>query len=63
MTLDYIEATNNIDGFSALPSGGVDLTVTSPPYDNLRAYKGFTWDAGALIPELYRVTKPGGVVV
>jgi site-specific DNA-methyltransferase (adenine-specific) len=39
------------------------LTVTSPPYDNLRAYNGFTWDEEGLIRELYRVTKPGGVVV
>jgi site-specific DNA-methyltransferase (adenine-specific) len=41
----------------------IDLTVTSPPYDNLRTYNGFTWDAESLIAELYRVTKPGGVVV
>ena len=41
----------------------VQLTVTSPPYDNLRTYNGFTWDFEALARELYRVTKPGGVVV
>jgi len=45
----------------------VDLTVTSPPYDNLRTY-GKDFDAGAfdwhaIIKALYRVTKPGGVVV
>jgi DNA modification methylase len=41
----------------------VQLTVTSPPYDNLRKYNGFTWDFEAVARELYRVTKPGGVVV
>jgi site-specific DNA-methyltransferase (adenine-specific) len=41
----------------------VNLTVTSPPYDNLRNYKGFTFDCDSLIQELYRVTKPGGVVM
>lgn len=45
----------------------VDLTVTSPPYDNLRTYNGslewteLTWCK--IIRELYRVTKQGGVVV
>lgn len=41
----------------------IDLTVTSPPYDNLRNYNGFTFDFEAIAKELYRVTKPGGVVV
>jgi site-specific DNA-methyltransferase (adenine-specific) len=44
-------------------SESVQLTVTSPPYDNLREYKGFSWNFEALARELYRVTKPGGVVV
>ena len=45
----------------------VDLIVTSPPYDNLRDYgKDFnpdTFDWRGIILELFRVTKPGGVVV
>jgi DNA modification methylase len=41
----------------------IDLTVTSPPYDNLRAYKGYSFDFEPIARELYRVTKPGGVVV
>jgi site-specific DNA-methyltransferase (adenine-specific) len=41
----------------------IQLTVTSPPYDNLRKYNGFTWDFEGVVSELYRVTKPGGVVV
>lgn len=46
----------------------VDLTVTSPPYDNLRTYNDSLddWTSTkwqAIIAELYRVTKPGGVVV
>ena len=46
-----------------LPNEGVQLTVTSPPYDNLRTYQGFTWDFEAVARELFRVTKLGGVVV
>jgi site-specific DNA-methyltransferase (adenine-specific) len=41
----------------------IDLTVTSPPYDNLRTYNGFVFDFETIARELYRVTKPGGVVV
>jgi len=41
----------------------IDLTVTSPPYDNLRDYKGYTFDFKKIANELYRVTKQGGVVV
>jgi site-specific DNA-methyltransferase (adenine-specific) len=43
--------------------GCIDLTVTSPPYDNLRTYNGYTFDFPAIAQQLYRVTKPGGVVV
>lgn len=46
-----------------LPAGCVDLTVTSPPYDDLRTYKGYTFDFESVAKGLYRVTKPGGVVV
>lgn len=41
----------------------IDLTVTSPPYDNLRKYKGFTFDFESTAKGLYRITKDGGVVV
>ena len=41
----------------------IDLTITSPPYDNLRAYNGYSWDFEMIAKELYRVTKPGGVCV
>lgn len=41
----------------------IDLTVTSPPYDNLRKYNGYTFDFEGIAKELYRITKNGGVVV
>ena len=46
-----------------LPDDFVDLTVTSPPYDNLRTYKGFIFDYQSMLKELYRITKSGGIVV
>src|SRR5699024_2070201 len=51
------------DVMAYMPKESVDLTVTSPPYDNLRTYKGFEWDFEGIAKELYRVTKEGGVVV
>ena len=41
----------------------VDLTITSPPYDNLRSYNGFVFDFEGIADELFRVTKQGGVLV
>jgi DNA modification methylase len=46
------------------PDEIVDLTVTSPPYDDLRNYDGdYSFDFENTAKELYRITKPGGVVV
>lgn len=41
----------------------IDLTVTSPPYDNLRKYNGYTFNFKGIAKELFRITKKGGVVV
>lgn len=46
-----------------IADNSIDLTVTSPPYDNLRTYNGYTFDFEAIAAQLWRVTKPGGVVV
>lgn len=41
----------------------IDLTITSPPYDNLRTYNGYSFDFENIAKELYRITKKGGIVV
>lgn len=41
----------------------IDLTVTSPPYDDLRNYNGFIFPFEDVANELFRITKQGGVVV
>lgn len=46
-----------------IPDNFVDLTVTSPPYDDLRKYNGFVFDCNGMMGELYRITKDGGMVV
>lgn len=47
----------------SMEADSIDLTVTSPPYDNLRTYNGFVFDFEGIAREIYRITKPGGVVV
>lgn len=46
-----------------MPDEFIDLTVTSPPYDNLRDYKGYSFDFEQTARDLFRVTKKGRVVV
>ena len=51
-----------------IPDNSVDLTVTSPPYDNIRAYNGniSQWSFEKfqdVAKEMYRITKDGGTVV
>jgi len=46
-----------------MPANSIDLTVTSPPYDNLRRYNGYKFDFESIANGLFRVTKYGGVVV
>lgn len=57
-----------LDAMRKIPDESVDLTVTSPPYDNLRTYNGnidqWNFDKFKLIAqEIYRVTKKNGIVV
>ncbi len=63
MEVDKIYNEDCLETMKRMLDNFVDLTVTSPPYDNLRDYKGFTFDFESIAKELYRVTKQGGVVV
>ena len=61
--LNTIICSDCVEVLSKFPSGCIDLTLTSPPYDNLRDYKEFSFDFEEIASQLYRVTKSGGVVV
>lgn len=67
MDINKIYNCDCIDGLKQLDDNSVDLTVTSPPYDDLRSYGDtLEWNFDVfkqIAKELYRVTKPGGVVV
>lgn len=67
MELNNVYNVDCLSGLREMESNSVNLTVTSPPYDNLRTYGNITdWNYEIFKPiaeELYRVTKPGGIVV
>lgn len=63
MELNKIYNENCLDTMGKMPDDFIDLTVTSPPYDNLRDYNGYSFDFENIARELFRITKIGGVVV
>jgi DNA modification methylase len=63
MEVNKIYNENCIETMARMPDGFVDLTVTSPPYDGLRTYNGYSFPFKDIAKELFRVTKDGGVVV
>lgn len=52
-----------VELMKTMDENSVDLTVTSPPYDELRTYKGYSFDFENIAKQLFRVTKIGGLVV
>ncbi len=61
--LNKITTGNCVEILSHFDDNLIDLTLTSPPYDNLRTYKGFVFPFKEIAKELFRVTKQGGIVV
>jgi len=63
LDLDQIYCGDCVDVMKKIDDESIDLTVTSPPYDNLRTYRGYSFDFESIALELFRITKKGGVVV
>ncbi|MDO8786226.1 MAG: DNA methyltransferase, partial [Syntrophales bacterium] len=61
--LNKIICGDAIEVMQAMPSDCVDLVVTSPPYDDLRSYNGYSFNFEGMVKGLFRVIKKGGVVV
>lgn len=61
--LNQVTCIDCLELLRQLEDKSIDMILTSPPYDNLRDYKGYAWDFEAIAKESYRVLKEGGVLV
>src|SRR3989338_1930519 len=63
LQLNQIICGDAVRVMQQMPEDSVDLTITSPPYDELRNYNGYIFDFESIARNLFRITKKGGVVV
>jgi site-specific DNA-methyltransferase (adenine-specific) len=63
MQFGTIYHENCIETLSRLPDGVIDMTITSPPYDDLRDYNGYHFPVEEIAKLLCEKTKEGGVVI
>jgi site-specific DNA-methyltransferase (adenine-specific) len=61
--LNEIHNEDCLETMRRMSDGFVDCVVTSPPYDELRDYEGYSFDFESIAKELYRVIKTDGVIV
>ncbi len=61
--INKILTGNCVEIMEQFPDNSVNLVVTSPPYDNLRTYKGYNFPFEDIVKQLYRIIKTGGIVV
>lgn len=63
MKINTIYNENCIETLERMPDDLLDMTLCSPPYDDLRAYNGYQLSLDRIVELLFKKTKPGGVVV
>jgi len=56
MEINKIYCESNLETMSRMADNFIDLTVTSPPYDNLRDYKRDSYPFEQIAKEQYRGT-------
>ncbi len=61
--LNSVYHSDCVEFMKSMAENSIDLTVTSPPYDELRNYNGYHFNFEDIAKNLYRVTKKGGVLV
>ncbi len=63
LPLNKIICGDAVEVMRTMPSDSVDLVITSPPYDDLRNYNGYSFNLEGMAKGLFRVMKKGGVIV
>jgi site-specific DNA-methyltransferase (adenine-specific) len=63
LPLNKIICGDALEVLKNFPSNSIDIVVTSPPYDGIRDYKGFSLNLHDIGKEIHRVLKDGGVAV
>jgi len=61
LPLNKIICGDAVAELKKFPDNSIDLVVTSPPYDGIRKYNGFSFDLHATGKEIYRILKEGGI--
>ena len=61
--IDFIFNGDCLDLLKDIADESVDMILTSPPYDNLRGYEGYTFSFESVAEHLARIVKPSGVIV
>src|SRR3990167_4303384 len=61
--LNKVICADSLEFMKKLPDKCIDLVVTSPPYDGLRDYNGYSFDFEGIARELFRIIVERGVVV
>ena len=63
MDLENTYNENCVETLHRMPDDFIDMTITSPPYDDLRDYNGYHFPVEEIAASLYHKTKKGGVVI
>jgi site-specific DNA-methyltransferase (adenine-specific) len=61
--LGTIYAEDCLETMSRMPDSSIDFVLTSPPYDDLRKYNGYSFEFELVAQELFRVLKETGSLV
>lgn len=63
MKYNQLYQADCVEFMEGMDSSCIDLCLTSPPYDDLRNYEGYSFPFEDIAQQLHRITKQGGVVV
>lgn len=61
--LNRIYNEDCIKTISRIPDEYIDMILTSPPHDSLRPFNGYIFNFKPIARGLYRIIKPGGIIV